>query len=175
MTIRTTLGGLFISIALGSMAPVLAYDTEHPVPHAGDDMPHAIQSHVDRAQDLIGHGMAYLGIRYRRGGTSPETGFDCSGLVQRVFRKAAGLELPRTAADMARFGERVGRDELRPGDLVFFNTMRRTFSHVGIYVGGGRFLHAPSSGGVVRMDAIGGHYWSSRFNGARRLLADSGG
>jgi len=175
MITRTRLSRLLMCIALGSTAPALAYDTGHLVSQADMYIAHAAHAYVDRAQELISQGMAYVGIRYRRGGTSPETGFDCSGLVQRVFRNAAGLELPRAAADMARLGEKIGRDELRPGDLVFFNTMRRTFSHVGIYVGEGRFLHAPSSGGMVRMDAIGGHYWTSRFNGARRLLADAGG
>lgn len=120
---------------------------------------------------LIDHGMGYLGIRYRRGGSSPETGLDCSGLVQNVFRHSIGLQLPRTAADMARLGEKVNKNELLPGDLVFFNTSRRAFSHVGIYVGDGRFLHSPSSGGVVRVESMGKKYWKARYNGARRLLA----
>ena len=172
---RTTLGALFMCLALASATPVLAYDTEHLSSHVDDATPHAVRLYVDLAQELIGHGMAYLGIRYRLGGTSPETGFDCSELVQRIYRNAAGLDLPRTAADMARLGQKIRREELRPGDLVFFNTMRRTFSHVGIYVGDGRFLHAASGGGVVRMDAIGKHYWTTRFNGARRLLSDDEG
>jgi cell wall-associated NlpC family hydrolase len=175
MTTRTMLGGLLMCLALASTTPARAYDTTHHVSLAGDGTPHAVRPYVDLAQELIGHGMAYLGIRYRQGGTSPETGFDCSGLVQRIFLTAAGVELPRTAAAMARLGKKIGREDLQPGDLVFFNTMRRTFSHVGIYVGDGRFLHAPSSGGVVRMDAIGEQYWTSRFNGARRLLAGLGG
>lgn len=122
---------------------------------------------------LIDHGMGYLGIRYRRGGTSPETGLDCSGLVQNVFRNSLGLQLPRTAADMARLGEKVAKSELLPGDLVFFKTSRRAFSHVGIYVGEGRFLHSPSSGGVVRVESMGKKYWQARYNGARRLVASN--
>lgn len=125
------------------------------------------------SEALIDHGMGYLGIRYRRGGTSPETGLDCSGLVQNVFRHSLGLQLPRTAADMARLGEKVDKHELMPGDLVFFKTSRRAFSHVGIYVGEGRFLHSPSSGGVVRVESMGKKYWRARYNGARRLLASN--
>ncbi|HRP96311.1 MAG TPA: NlpC/P60 family protein [Rhodocyclaceae bacterium] len=125
------------------------------------------------AYRLIEQSKAYLGVRYRRGGTSRETGLDCSGLVQNVFRSALGLDLPRTASDMARLGLKVGRDELQPGDLVFFNTTRRANSHVGIYVGDGQFLHAPSSGGVVRIETMNQRYWISRFNGARRLVADA--
>lgn len=125
------------------------------------------------AYQLIEQGKAYLGVRYRRGGTSRETGLDCSGLVQNVFRSALGLDLPRTASDMARLGLKVGRDELQPGDLVFFNTTRRANSHVGIYVGDGQFLHAPASGGVVRIETMNQRYWRSRFNGARRLVADA--
>jgi cell wall-associated NlpC family hydrolase len=125
------------------------------------------------AYRLVDQGKAYLGVRYRRGGTSPETGLDCSGLVQNVFRTALGLNLPRTASDMARLGLKVNRDELQPGDLVFFNTMRRAYSHVGIYMGDGQFLHAPSSGGVVRIEQMNQRYWTARFNGARRLLTDA--
>lgn len=130
-----------------------------------------LEDSFERASEaLVGHGMGYLGIRYRRGGSSPETGLDCSGLVQNVFRHSIGLQLPRTAADMARLGEKVNKNELLPGDLVFFKTSRRAFSHVGIYVGDGRFLHSPSSGGVVRVESMGKKYWQTRYNGARRLL-----
>ena len=125
----------------------------------------------DPAELLVNHGLDYLGIRYRRGGSNPKTGLDCSGLVQNVFSQSLGLQLPRTAAAMARMGDKIERDELKPGDLVFFNTARRANSHVGIYVGGGQMLHAPSSGGVVRIEDIGKKYWRTRFNGARRLLA----
>lgn len=145
---------------------------------APDDTASLGQDHADelplsKADALIDHGMDYLGIRYRFGGNSPATGLDCSGLVQNVFRKSVGLNLPRRAADMARLGQKVDRKALMPGDLVFFNTMRRANSHVGIYVGEGRFLHAPSSGGVVRIDDMGQKYWRTRYNGARRLLASN--
>ena len=125
------------------------------------------------AQQLVDQALDYLGVRYRFGGTSPETGLDCSGLVLNVFRNAIGFDLPRTAAEMAKMGDKIGRQELKPGDLVFFNTMRRTFSHVGIYLGDGKFVHAPSGGGKVRIEAISDTYWSKRYNGARRLVEDN--
>lgn len=122
------------------------------------------------AEQLVDQALEYLGVRYRFGGTSPDTGLDCSGLVLNVFRNAIGLDLPRTASEMAKLGDKIGRQELKPGDLVFFNTMRRTFSHVGIYLGDGKFVHAPSRGGKVRIETISDGYWSKRFNGARRLV-----
>lgn len=140
---------------------------------SGDSVEDASLSE-NRAQGLIDHGMEYLGIRYKYGGTSPETGLDCSGLVQNVFRKAVGLHLPRRASDMARLGTKVGKADLRPGDLVFFNTARRAYSHVGLYIGDGQFLHAPSSGGKVRVESINARYWVARFNGGRRLLESAG-
>lgn len=117
---------------------------------------------VTRALDLVG-------IRYRRGGTLPETGFDCSGFVGYVFREGIGLVLPRTSREISKSGEVVKKSELRPGDLVFFNTMRRTFSHVGIYLGDNLFVHAPASGGEVRVENMNAAYWGKRFNGARRI------
>lgn len=130
-------------------------------------------SFVDRAtataQDAIDSAMSLLGIRYRRGGSSPEAGFDCSGFVSHVFREHLGLILPRSSREMSKSGEAVNRDELQPGDLVFFNTMRHAFSHVGIYLGDNQFVHAPRSGGHVRVEDLRGSYWKKRFNGARRI------
>ena len=130
-------------------------------------------SFVDRApataQDAIDQAMDLLGIGYRRGGSSPETGFDCSGFVSHVFREGLGLILPRSSKEMSKSGEAINRDELRPGDLVFFNTMRRAFSHVGIYLGDNQFVHAPRSGGRVRIEDLRDGYWMKRFNGARRI------
>ena len=133
-------------------------------------------SFVDRAtataQDAIDQAMDLLGIRYRRGGSSPEAGFDCSGFVSHVFREGVGLILPRSSREMSKSGQEISRDELRPGDLVFFNTMRRAFSHVGIYVGDNQFVHAPRSGGRVRIEDLRDGYWTKRFNGARRVNPD---
>lgn len=138
--------------------------------------PSAVQVEAEQAgvAGLIDKGFGFLGIKYRLGGTGPETGgFDCSGLVRKVFGDALGLNLPRTAAEMAKLGDKVGAQELKPGDLVFFNTMRRAFSHVGIYVGDNKFLHSPSRGGVVRVEEIDSSYWMKRFNGARRLVPEA--
>jgi len=122
-----------------------------------------------RAQDVVRHALGYVGIPYRYGGDSAETGFDCSGLVWRVYRQTTGITLPRDTYGISRTGIAVRSRELQPGDLVFFNTMRRPYSHVGIYVGGDRFVHAPSSGGVVGVARLSNRYWRQRFNGGRRV------
>ncbi|MBI4987774.1 MAG: C40 family peptidase [Rhodocyclales bacterium] len=127
--------------------------------------------YASNAQELVVRALTFVGVNYRRGGESPETGFDCSGLVRHVFRESLGLILPRTSRDISRVGETVQRDELQPGDLVFFNTLRRGFSHVGIYLGEHRFVHAPASGGEVRVEDMRQSYWTKRFNGARRIAA----
>jgi cell wall-associated NlpC family hydrolase len=132
----------------------------------------------DAAADLVIAAMNFLDRPYRSGGDTIDTGFDCSGFTRHVFDKTLGIELPRTADDQAhdRALSPVQRDALRPGDLVFFNTLRRTFSHVGIYVGDGRFIHAPRSGAQIRVESLSASYWSRRFTGARRalVLADVG-
>ncbi len=125
----------------------------------------SVRSVLETALDLIG-------IRYRRGGTSPETGFDCSGFVNHVFKEGLGLYLPHNARQISKTGEVVGKSELQPGDLVFFNTMRRAFSHVGIYLGDNKFVHAPRSGGAVRIEDMNESYWKKRFNGARRVIEE---
>jgi cell wall-associated NlpC family hydrolase len=124
----------------------------------------------DRASDMVVSAMNFVGVRYRRGGTSAETGFDCSGFTRHVFETSVGLVLPRRADEQAAMPGlvTVRREELKPGDLVFFNTMRRTFSHVGIYIGDNRFIHAPSHGKDVRTDDMSFAYWAKRFTGARR-------
>lgn len=126
----------------------------------------ATQEALDRALDL-------LGIRYRRGGTSPESGFDCSGFVGHVFREGLGLILPRSSKEISRAGEPVAKNELKPGDLVFFNTMRSAFSHVGIYLGNNLFVHSPRTGGQVRIEDMRESYWAKRYNGARRVSEES--
>ena len=121
-----------------------------------------------RAEALL-QALLSLGLDYRYGGKTPETGFDCSGLVAHVFREAYGIQLPHNARAQSEYGKRVGLSELRAGDLVFYNTLNRPFSHVGIYLGDGRFLHAPKTGAQVRVESISAGYWSKRFDGARRL------
>lgn len=118
---------------------------------------------------LIHTAMGMIGIRYRLGGTSAETGFDCSGFVRAIYQDAVGHLLPRKAAEQAKATQKIDKKELQPGDLVFFNTMRRAFSHVGMYVGDGKFIHAPSRGKSVRVESMNSSYWAKRFNGARRV------
>ena len=124
----------------------------------------------DRATDLVMASMNFLGVPYRRGGNNAEEGFDCSGFTRHVFEHSLGLVLPRRADEQASASslQRVPRESLQPGDLVFFNTLRRTFSHVGIYVGDGKFVHAPRTGAAVRVEDMRVAYWSRRFTGARR-------
>jgi cell wall-associated NlpC family hydrolase len=158
-----------LTLALSGLQSALASEPSQPQLESGSSLS-SLDEYGSAAEQLVDQALDYLGVRYRSGGTSPETGLDCSGLVLNVFRNAIGFDLPRTAAEMSRMGDKIGRKDLKPGDLVFFNTMRRAFSHVGIYLGDGKFVHAPSSGGKVRVEAIATGYWSKRFNGARRLV-----
>lgn len=120
-------------------------------------------------EHLVIHALEALGVQFRYGGRSPETGFDCSGLVAYTFERAWGLQLPRTTELQKAVGTPVKLNELQPGDLVFHNTRNRPYSHVGIYLGDGRFVHAPRPGASVRVESVQTPYWRSRFNGARRL------
>jgi len=124
----------------------------------------------DTTSDLVISAMAFLGVPYKRGGNTADTGFDCSGFTREVYENSIGLLLPRKADQQAKASglAPVKRSDLKPGDLVFFNTLKRTFSHVGIYVGDDKFIHAPKPGGEVRVESLGVRYWSKRFTGARR-------
>ncbi|MDR1461795.1 MAG: C40 family peptidase [Azoarcus sp.] len=124
-------------------------------------------------QRLLGEGLMYIGVPYRWGGVSPSTGMDCSGLVQLVFRNAVGINLPRTAIEQATQGNRVSLRDLKPGDLVFFNTIGRNISHVGIYVGNGKFLNSPTTGKFVRIDKLYSRFWGTRYVTARRIIDDA--
>jgi cell wall-associated NlpC family hydrolase len=124
-----------------------------------------------RASALVVDAMGFLGVPYRRGGNTVETGFDCSGFVRAIYEQSVGLLLPRRAEQQAAATERIDKTELQPGDLVFFNTLRRAFSHVGIYIGDGKFIHSPKPGAEVRVESMSARYWQSRFDGARRVAA----
>ncbi len=124
---------------------------------------------VDGTESLINNAMQLIGVRYRWGGNTPQSGLDCSGFVRYVFNDTFGFLLPRKSAQMSQVGLEIRKDELRPGDLVFFNTMRHAFSHVGIYVGDNKFIHAPSRGKSIRVDDMTKAYWEKRYNGARRM------
>jgi cell wall-associated NlpC family hydrolase len=122
-----------------------------------------------KAGDVVVGALNMIGVRYRWGGNTPDSGLDCSGFVRYVFQDTLGLALPRRAEEMSRVGEKVRMSELQPGDLVFFNTMRRTFSHVGIYIGDNKFVHSPSTGSTIRVDDLDDRYWETRYTGARRI------
>jgi uncharacterized protein YycO len=124
----------------------------------------------DAGAEVVLRALSLLGVPYKFGGNTPETGLDCSGLVRWAFDEALGLPLPRRSEEISRVGAAIAPTELQPGDLVFFNTLRRAFSHVGIYIGNNRFVHAPSSGRAIRVESLGANYWTSRFDGARRLV-----
>ncbi|WP_020183748.1 C40 family peptidase [Methylotenera sp. 1P/1] len=125
----------------------------------------------DKAQEVLMQALSLTGIQYKYGGKSPETGFDCSGFVRYVFSQATKITLPPTARAISQMGKTVKKDELQPGDLVFFNTLKTAFSHVGIYMGDNKFIHSPSAGGSVRVESMDSAYWNKRFNGAQRIEA----
>ncbi|MCK6391735.1 MAG: NlpC/P60 family protein [Azonexus sp.] len=138
-------------------------------PKKPTSQPSLLERYTSATQDVILEGLRLVGVRYQLGGTS-ENGLDCSGFVQKVFQNSIGAYLPRTAREQSEVGTQVDINQLKAGDLVFFNTMRRTFSHVGIYLGDNHFLHAPRSGAEVRVESMDNSYWMSRYNGARRII-----
>lgn len=154
------------AIALSGIGAAQASEQQQAL----SEEPSLFERYTSSAQDLILKGLELVGINYRRGGTNPDSGLDCSGLVQLVFKDAVGRLLPRTAKEQSQVGDVVNKNELKPGDLVFFNTMRRAFSHVGIYLGDNRFLHAPRTGSEVRVEDMSQGYWVKRYNGARRVV-----
>jgi cell wall-associated NlpC family hydrolase len=121
----------------------------------------------EKANEVVLFALGLMNIGYRFGGKNPEAGLDCSGMVNYVFSQSAGLELRGSAADIAERGRPVGTGQIYPGDLVFFNTMNRPRSHVGIYIGEGRFIHAPSDKGKVRIDSLTSGWFATRFEEAR--------
>lgn len=130
---------------------------------------HASQAAPNKTQDVLMYALSLTGTPYKYGGNTSDSGFDCSGFVRYVYGQVAGLNLPRSTHSISQIGTQITKTELKPGDLVFFNTLRRAFSHVGIYLGNNRFIHASSSStGDVMVSDLNESYWSKRFNGARR-------
>ena len=170
LRMRAGAAALFAAVSLAQAPGAFAQDArllvEDPPSAAGDAATSAWQT----ARDLTSSALDLIGIRYKWGGATPERGLDCSGLVQFVFQQVTGVALPRSAKEQSRLGEHVTLSDLKPGDLVFFNTRRFAFSHVGIYVGDNRFIHAPRRGRDVEVAAIDKTYWQKHFNGARRLI-----
>lgn len=160
---RTVLIGYFLLAAQTALAQEVAGEPRLEPVVAGEKSAQA-------DPDLIRYALSLIGVNYKYGGKSPETGLDCSGFVGHVFRQAAGLSLPHSALALSRIGRKISVAELQPGDLVFYRTLPRAFSHVGIYLGENRFIHASSnSTGNVMISSMTEEYWARRFNGARRL------
>jgi cell wall-associated NlpC family hydrolase len=139
-----------------------------PVDRPPASLPGARTGSAEPVSEVAFMALALVGSPYANGGSSPDIGFDCSGLVAYVYARALRRELPRNTFDLARSG--IAVSDPQPGDLLFYNTQRRPFSHVGIYLGESRFVHAPSTGGAVRIEDMRLAYWASRFDGARRVV-----
>ena len=133
----------------------------------------AAQNVGTKASELVVSAMGFLGVPYRRGGNNFESGFDCSGFVKALYEQTVGKVLPRKAEQQAAVTEQIDKADLQPGDLVFFNTLKRAFSHVGIYVGEGKFIHSPKPGAAVRVEDMQKTYWTQRFDGARRVSTNN--
>lgn len=153
----------FLPFLLLLMLSACATPPPAPGTASGDAAPDA------RMNELVMYAMSMADTPYHYGGTSPETGFDCSGFVRHVYLQSAGWKLPRTSQEMSRVGAPPEDGQLRPGDLVFFNTQHAPYSHVGIYVGDGRFVHAPKTGRAISVANMHDQYWQSRYDGARRI------
>lgn len=133
------------------------------------DVPHASAAGEGAVGDMILQAVSLMGIAYRFGGNTPVSGFDCSGFIRYIFQRSAGIDLPRTAAEQAQLGRPIEREELKPGDILFFNTRGFKYSHNALYLGNGRFIHAPRTGKNIEIGHLSSEYWSGRFNGGRRL------
>ena len=130
--------------------------------------PRPVQPRAERSEALL-QALLALGLDYRYGGNSPATGFDCSGLVAHVYLEAWNIRLPRNTLAQSKQGTPVSLAELQAGDLVFYDTLKRPYSHVGIYLGEDKFVHAPKTGAQVRVESLKSSYWAQRYNGARRI------
>jgi len=175
MTLLTFLWALLLSTAVQAAPapasePVVSVQADGNLLNRIGEVGNRVEA---KASQLVVGALGFLGVPYRRGGNDAETGLDCSGFVRTLYQQTVGLLLPRRAAEQAAATEKIDRTELKPGDLVFFNTMRRAFSHVGIYVGNGKFIHSPKPGGEVRVEDMGASYWKKRFDGARRVPVEA--
>lgn len=165
----TLLAGLTVALTAPSFANP-AWAESDDTSAAADVRAALIVPQQAAMQDLLIHAISMVGVKYKYGGNSAESGFDCSGFVRHVFAESIAMELPRSAYAMGKLGATVQRDNLQPGDLVFHNTLHRAFSHVGIYLGEGRFVHAPSRGKSVEIVDMSDSYWKKHYSGARRLV-----
>ena len=150
----------------GSFGPTVPAPVQAPVAAPTASTPPPIRA--QRSEALL-QALLALGLDYRYGGNSPATGFDCSGLVAHIYLEAWNVRLPRNSGAQSKVGTPVSLAELQAGDLVFYDTLKRPFSHVGIYLGDGKFVHAPKTGAQVRVESLKSAYWAQRYNGARRV------
>lgn len=173
LTAPAPVAPLVPAVAPPLLTPALGAAVDTATPSPGTTRPNIAERVRDGASNMVLTAMNFLGVPYKRGGSSEAAGFDCSGFTRHIFELSMGLVLPRKADQQAHAPGLipVTREDLRPGDLVFFNTLKRTFSHVGIYVGDGKFIHSPRAGGEVRVEEMSLAYWKKRFTGARRAEA----
>lgn len=159
---------IFLLLGYGPLV-ASAWATEPPVHELAPTVLTRVQDFSHQASKVATSALGMLGVQYKHGGNTREDGLDCSGFVRYVFMDAWGKVLPRTAEEISQVGLKIEFNELQPGDLVFYNTLKRSFSHVGIYLGDNKFIHSPSAGGEVRIEKMNIAYWNNRFNGARRI------
>ena len=155
----------FVSVSCAAVEPAPDVISEAPV----ENSMAADETWSEHAREVLMSALSLTGVKYKFGGNSPETGFDCSGFVRYVFNQAASLTLPHSALAISQLGKSIPKSELAPGDLVFFKTVKNAISHVGIYMGNNRFIHSPSAGGNVRVESMQEGYWAKRYSGAQRL------
>ena len=153
-------------LACGLMTLLAACGSVPPAPESLAGLPPRA-AYSETGQEVTLFALGLIDTGYRFGGKNPEAGLDCSGMVAYIYNRAAGLKVAGSAADIARKGRPIDRRDLRPGDLVFFNTRNAPFSHVGLYIGDERFIHAPSTNGRVRIDHMNARYYAQRFEAAR--------
>lgn len=163
---------LIATVAIGtlSMSSALANNTPQVAEQDATAAQPGVLPTKPSVADMLLTAMSLTGVRYKFGGNTPDHGFDCSGFVRHLFATTLSINLPRSSYEMGKRGVRIAKDALQAGDLVFYNTRKRAFSHVGIYIGEGRFIHAPSKGKSVETVDMTDSYWVKRFNGARRIV-----
>jgi cell wall-associated NlpC family hydrolase len=168
LLLRTSL----LVCALGAQCAFADGSKVADAPPLDEAMASAVLPGSDGAQTVMDHALDLIGVRYRRGGNNPQIGFDCSGLVNHVFREARGLILPHSSRAISKAGLSIAKDELMAGDLVLFHNLRNAVSHIGIYLGNNRFVHSPRPGQAVSIADLRERYWARRYFGARRIEAN---
>jgi len=174
--VRMKLRFRHLIIMLSTLSLLAAPNEETPADPAPPEetrTPAQIEAGNRFAQDVMLQALELIGVKYVYGGAKPETGLDCSGFIRYVFQQTLNIALPHNAFAISKLGEEVDKDALKPGDLVFFNTLGRRFSHVGIYMGDDRFIHSPSTGGKIEVVKLSDKYWAKHWNGGRRVTHDT--